>query len=123
MVTGKVVGTREAVLRLTVVGSDSQQCEVETIVDTGYTGFLTLPPETITDLNLDWRRKQQTKLADGSKIYSDVYEAIVVWDGVSRRIFVDELDSESLLGMSMLAGHELTMKIIKGGEVVITKLP
>ncbi|MFN0112334.1 MAG: clan AA aspartic protease [Blastocatellia bacterium] len=123
MMTGKVVGIREAVVRLVIFGESNQQREFEAILDTGYTGFLTLPAEMIADLELDWRRRQQTRLADGSKIFSDVYEATVLWDGKPRRIFVDEVNSESLLGMSMLAHHELSMKIFDGGEVLISKLP
>ncbi len=123
MMTGKVVGIREAIIRMTVEGAKNQQLEFDAVVDTGYTGFLTLPPETISDLELNWRRTQQTRLADGSKIYTDVYEAIVSWDGKPRKIFVEEIDSESLMVMYMLAGRELKMKVLNDGEVVISKLP
>jgi predicted aspartyl protease len=42
MISGKVNASREARIEITVVGSDQQQT-VSAIIDTGFTGFLTLP--------------------------------------------------------------------------------
>src|SRR5207247_5067254 len=80
MIVGIVRG-REALIRLTIRGFRGRQQEIEAVVDTGYTGWLTLPPTVIAALNLRWRSVGRGILADGSVTAFDVYQAKVVWDG------------------------------------------
>jgi predicted aspartyl protease len=62
-------------------------------------------------------------LADGSVELFDVYRALVVWDGQPRQVEVDAADANPLLGMRMLARHELRMEVVDGGAIAITPLP
>lgn len=55
MITGVVNVDCEATIRLVVRGPNGQQCEVEAVIDTGFSGFLTLPTTIITSLGLAWR--------------------------------------------------------------------
>ena len=48
MITGMVNANREAAIRLLVRGPQGHQREIEAIIDTGFTGFLTLPPLLVT---------------------------------------------------------------------------
>lgn len=123
MIKGSVVSGREAVISLSVIGNSDIELKIETIIDTGYTGFMTLPSQLIEDLGLAWLRRDRAFLADDTETVFDVYEASVIWAGNVRRIVVDEVDSDSLLGMSMLHGHQLTMNICNDGEVTIEALP
>jgi predicted aspartyl protease len=54
MIVGIVRG-REPLIRLTIRGLRGRQQEIEAVVDSGYTGWLTLPPAVIGALNLPWR--------------------------------------------------------------------
>ena len=47
MITGAVNANREATIRLVMSGSSGQQHEIEAIIDTGFTDFLTLPPTLV----------------------------------------------------------------------------
>lgn len=123
MITGVVTASREPVIRLIVSGPQGQTQEVDAIIDTGFDGFLTLPSGLIAALGLPWRRRGRAMLADGSDSLFDVHEATVVWDGSSRRIAVDAVDIDPLVGMALLDGHELTIQAVRGGRVVITALP
>ncbi|MGH9835021.1 MAG: clan AA aspartic protease [Blastocatellia bacterium] len=122
MMTGKVTANDEAILQLSVRGPEGLEQEIETIIDTGYNGFLTLPTNLIANLNLVWRRRERALLADGSETFFDLYEATVVWDGNPRRVAADAVDADSLLGMSLLRGYEMTIQVINGGEVTIKPL-
>jgi hypothetical protein len=62
-------------------------------------------------------------LADGTETLFDVYEASIQWDGQSRQIRVDEVQGAPLMGMALLEGSELRMKIQIGGTVEIQPLP
>jgi clan AA aspartic protease len=122
MIVGVVQG-REPLIPLTIHGFRGRQQEIEALVDTGYTGWLTLPPTVIAALSLRWRTFGHGILADGSVSAFDVYQAKVVWDGRGRRIFVDEFDATPLVGMSLLRGYEYKMQVRARGKVTIKRLP
>jgi clan AA aspartic protease len=124
MITGVVTASLQAIIRLTVRGPEGQeQEEIAAVIDTGFDGTLTLPPALIATLGLAWRGRGRALLADGSESLFDIYEAIIVWDGESRRIAVDEADLDPLIGMSQLYGYELIVQAIEGGTVSIQPLP
>ena len=121
MITG-VVKSDEARIRLKVKGLRGQEQEVEAVIDTGYTASLTLPPAVVAALGLRWRSTNRFTLADGGECILDVYVAKVVWDGKVRQILVDEADTEPLVGMRLLRGHELKMQVRYRGKVTIKRL-
>lgn len=122
MIVGIVRG-REALVRLTIRGFRGLQQEVEAVVDSGYTGWLTLPPSVIAALNLRWQTFGRGILADGSVSTFDVYRAKVVWDGRVCSVFVDEFDATPLVGMALLRGYEYKMQVRARGKVTIKRLP
>lgn len=93
MITGVVTDRREAVIHLKVRGPARQQQEIEAIIDTGFDGWLSMPPSMIIQLGLVWHRRGRALLADGSESVFDIYEATVDWDGAARRIPVDEAET------------------------------
>ena len=122
MIVGVVRG-REALIRLTIRGFRGLQQEIEAVVDSGYTGWLTLPPTVISALNLRWQSFGRGILADGSVSAFDVNQGKVVWDGHVRRVFVDEFDATPLVGMALLRGCEYKMQVRARGRVTIKRLP
>ena len=93
----------------------------EAIEDTGFNGWLSLPPDAIAELNLRWKRRGRAILGDGSECVFSVYEAVVIWDGEVRTIPIDEADSEPLIGMSLMAGYQLTIQVAEDGYVELRK--
>jgi clan AA aspartic protease len=123
MIIGNVNTNLEAIVQLVVLGSrQQQQQEIQAVIDTGYTGFLTLPPKDITFLGLTWYARQEGILGDGNLCIFDVYEASIIWDGQTRVIEVDEAQTEPLVGMSLIEGYQLQIQGIVGGLVTITAL-
>lgn len=106
-------------------GSRGREREIEAVVDTGYTGWLTLPLTVISGLRLRlrWQESVRGRLADGSERSLDVYEAEVFWNRHARRVPVDEVDAAPLVGMALLEGYELRMQIRSGGKITIKRLP
>lgn len=121
MITGTVTA-REPLVSLTVRGPGGERT-IDAVVDTGYTGQLTLPPGMISALGLRSFRQGRALLADGSEITFDVYEAAVVWDGAARRLPVDEAETTPLVGMGLLQGFRLRIDCAEGGRVEIERLP
>ncbi len=118
-----VVKANEAVIRLVVIGPSGQQQEIEAIIDTGFTGFLTLPHSPVERLELPWLCRQPGILADGKVDFFDVYTAEIIWDGQRRTVEVEATETEPLVGMSLLANYSLQMDIREGGAVTLLALP
>lgn len=97
--------------------------EVSAVLDTGYSGSLTLPPAIVRRLGLRRVTEGNAVLADGSVHQFDIYAASVSWDGEERQILVYEVDSMPLLGMALLVGFDLRARITPAGRVEIERLP
>ena len=123
MITGRVSSEKEAVVRLTVLGSRGQKQEIEAIVDTGFNGSFTLPPDLIEALELPLHSQGQGILADGSRMLFDVFEGAVLWNEQPRRMSVYAADTTPLLGMDLLYGHQLSIDVLEEGTVSIRSLP
>jgi clan AA aspartic protease len=123
VITGIVTASGEAIVRLTVRGPAGPARRIRAVIDTGYNGWLTLPPGHIALLGLPWKEGGQAILADGSVSTFDVYRGVVVWDGRRRLIPVDEADITPLVGMALLEGSALNMQVRVGGPVTIKPLP
>ena len=119
MIEGVVNSHFEAIVTLSLQAPEGHLQEVEAVVDTGYNGYLTLPPSLIAGLGLPRRSRGHAYLADGSLAYFDYYGVTVLWDGELRDVDVGEMDSPPLVGMRMLYGHDLAIRVLDGGRVVI----
>ena len=123
MMTGMINDSKEAVLTVPVQGLNGQQVEVEAVLDTGYNGAVSLPPEVIAALRLLPRGTRLETLGDGTTVSLDIYRATVVWDGLPRPLYVMATEGVSLIGMSLLYGYRVVMDVVDGGIVTIEARP
>ena len=123
MIVGVVNRSRAATISLVAQGADGQQTTLEAVIDTGFTGFLTLPAALVTQLNLPWLSRQNAVLGDGSVRQFNLHVATVIWDGAEREVAVYVADTAPLVCMGMLDGHEMRMQVVTGGSVTIAALP
>ena len=119
MIEGMVNAAYEAALILTVQGQESRAREIEAVIDTGYNGFLTLPPALVGELDLPFVTSGEATLADGSAVSFDIQMVTVDWDGQARHVEADAAETTPLVGMRLLAGHDLHVEVENGGRVVI----
>jgi clan AA aspartic protease len=123
MVRGVVNARYEAVVPLRVRGPSGTELDVDALVDSGFTASLTLPTAAIAALGLARQSGSGAVLGDGSVRHFDVYAAEVEWDGVWRPVLVSAIGDEVLMGMRLLAGHEVRIAVVPGGAVEIKPLP
>ena len=121
MMQGYVNENCEAVISL-VVRNGNKLKSIKALIDTGFTGFLSLPISLITELDLSWKYRDRGTLGDGSETLFDIYEGNVIWDGEYREIEINQAETEPLLGMMMLKGYRLQVDTIEGGLVTIQTL-
>jgi clan AA aspartic protease len=120
-VTGRVA-THQALVDVGLRLSADQTVRIECVVDTGFVGYLALPPAVVEALDLPFIRRTPANLADDSTVVLEAHVATVVWRG-------EELETEALatgrhplLGTLMLDGPELRACFEEGGRVSIEDL-
>ena len=119
MIQGVVNASHEAVVTLSLQGPDGQVQDIEAVVDTGYSGFLTLPTTLVAELGLPFAYVGWAFLANDDEVAFDVHDATVIWDGQPRHIKADATGSTPLVGMLLLDSHDLNIEVVTGGRVVI----
>jgi predicted aspartyl protease len=137
MIHGMVNQSCEAILPI-VVKNDPKTQLVDAVIDTGFSGFLTLPSSTIRhrrryaneSLDLIWKGRDIATLGDGTSCIFEVYIAVVIWDGQYRTITsrrgsandINESETMPLIGMQLLRGYDLRIQAIESGSVTIEAL-
>lgn len=121
MITGYVSVDQQAIIEISVEGQQ-QTVRIDATIDTGYNGFLTLPPYVINLLHLPWLTQSRVILANGEAESVDVHAATIIWDGTPRRLLVDVADNTPLVGMALMRGYELHIQNIDNGAATLRKL-
>ncbi len=81
MMQGIVNQNCEAIIRVAIGHENAPKQMVEAVIDTGFTGFLSLPMARISVLGLPWHFRDVGTLGDGSEVIFEMYKATVIWDG------------------------------------------
>ncbi len=122
MLRGVVNFRCQAVVRIRVRSPNGTECDVNAIIDSGFTASLTLPATVVNALGLTRKSGGTGRLADGSVSEFDISAAEVNWGGAWRAVLISCVGKEPLLGMRLLAGHELAIDVVPDGLVEITPL-
>jgi clan AA aspartic protease len=123
MITGGVNSSLEAVVRLYIEDVNGQSQAFDLKIDTGFTDFICLPASIVTALGLPLDINEQVQLADGTITRVPIHSGVVIWDGRPRRVDIHALGYEGTIGMAMLAGHDLAIRVTDGGTVSIGLIP
>jgi clan AA aspartic protease len=122
MMQGVVNQNCEAIIRVAIGHENAPKQMVEAVIDTGFTGFLSLPMSRISALGLPWHFRDIGTLGDGSEVIFEMYKATVIWDGQIQIIDVAASEAAPLVGMSLLYGFKVQIEAIEGGMVTIESL-
>jgi predicted aspartyl protease len=123
MINGTVCARLEAVIRLRVRGTGGAELDFDAVIDTGFTSSLTLPATAVSALGLVGQSGGSAVLGEGSVRSFDVYAAEVQWDGNWRPVLVSAIGAEVLVGMRLLARHDVRIAVVPGGPVEISPIP
>ena len=118
------VNLLEARIELAVAGPGREFRQLEVVIDTGFTGWLTLNKDLVDELNLTGYGSSRNVLADGQEVTTDIYGALISWGGQSRPVIVHQVESgRPLVGTAMLENCRLTIDMWEGGLVSIQPNP
>ena len=127
MIAGQVMrnpdGGLEAWVALPVMDAYGEPQQFEVIVDTGFTGWLTLPESDIRRLGLISVGHRYSITASGNAERFEFYRTSVLWHGRPYTVEVFQSIDQPLLGMELLEGSRVTVDAWDGGDVIINELP
>lgn len=125
MIVGRVTPDgREAVIPLALLRVPTGETRsIEAVIDTGFTDRLTLPPDIVEELGLPLRGSAEVALADGSIETLSMYRVRLLWHGRERTIRAYASFGDPLVGMALLSGSELRIRVMAGGAIEIEELP
>ncbi len=123
MITGHVNHRNEAVIPAQVGASGVRMIALDAVLDTGFSGYISLPLATITTLQLPFVETRTYSLGNNMRVDFDLHRATVLWDSQQRDILVLASEAHPLVGMSLLKGFRVSLDVIDGGEVRITARP
>ncbi len=121
MTTGTILH-RRILIDLVLRGFGDQEAELEFVLDTGFTGVLTMPPSVCEALELQYIRPQPANLADGSSVVLEVYQAALVWHSGVYDVEVLAMEGAPLIGMTLLEDSEVRFQGREGGFASIKPL-
>ena len=109
-------------ITLSVAGVDRVFRMSQVTVDTGFTGWLALPGDTIEELGLNSYSQRPANQAGGVGMFS-IYGALVLWHGEQRPVLVHQITGDPLIGMALLEGSQLKVDAREDGDVIIEEQP
>jgi len=118
MITGRVEN-RQALVPITYRLPGQPDLILEHVVDTGFTGELTLPPAGITAMGLPFAYEEEIKLANDSKEQIPVHMATILWQGQELAVRVFATGRRPLFGTALMDRKELVIQFADNGLVTI----
>jgi clan AA aspartic protease len=115
---GFVVGL-QARISLILRLPEHSDVEIECVIDTGFEGFVTLPPAVINELALPYIARIDANLADNSDVAVNAYLVTILWNGVEREIAVLGMGRRPLIGTALLEDYHLSIDFCDGGTVLV----
>ena len=109
---------REPVVPLGLFGGTSVRF-VDAVIDTAFTGWLTLPQEIVADMGLRSAGVRHGALADGREVAFDSYYVTVMLDGDPHRVIAQVAPPPALAGMELFDGYVICIEDSPGGAVTI----
>ena len=119
MIAGYVNRDMEAIVSVDLIDDNGYRWRQEVVIDTGFSGDLTLPVGFIHQLGLTLAGQVDATLADGQTVEINQYQATAFWDGERLTVDVMESRNQYLLGTNLVEGRTLTVQMWEGGDVFI----
>ena len=119
MIIGQVNPHTEAIIPVEIRDTYGIVSLHDAIIDTGFSGYLTLPSAVISGMRLPFVSSELYSLGNNAQVTFKLYSCTILWDGKERDIDVLASDTQPLAGMSLLKGFHISIDAVDGGEVRI----
>ena len=123
MMSGTVNSSGELMVPIRILDANEHIRRFEAIVDTGFTGDLTLPSEYTRELGLIVEQTVDAVVANEETLALNSFRGTVLWRGERKSIRIIEVEGTPLIGIGLLWDSLLTAEITDNGAVTIGPLP
>ncbi len=120
MILGTVDAFKQAVIILEVNGPTGTWETISAVIDTGFSGSLTVTPDLASRLQLTFREIRSYELGSGDLVDFAIHDVVVLWDGRLQNVSALVTEGGTLVGMTLIAGHTLFIDAVDGGIVRIS---
>ena len=121
MITGRVEN-RQALVAITYRLPDQPDLMIEHVVDTGFTGMLTLPVSAVAAMGLTFDRQERIRLANDGSDQVAFHFATIMWEGQEFVADVIATGTRPLFGTALMDRKELVIQFSDSGLVTIDAL-
>ncbi len=121
MMSGHVL-RQQAIMPVTLRLPNGSFLEISFVVDTGFTGVVTLPLEWALAWQLPYVGLQSANLANDAEVELPIYAVTMRWQGVEREVRLLATGKRPLLGAALLEDHELLVQFRENGLVTLDDL-
>ncbi len=119
---GVVTAALEAILPLHIQDAKGKRIAVDAVIDTGFTVQLALPAAIVAMLSFPVQGVRSAMLGDGRRVMVEVYAAEVLWHGKLREVQLLAMEG-CLVGMSLLYGSDVHLRVVEDGSVTVDAPP
>ena len=95
---------------------------IDALLDSGFTGAVSLPQRVVKDLKLKWSGEHSVTLADASEVSVDLYEGIVDFAGRQYRCAILSTGDVPTVGMHLMQQARICFEAVPGGDVSLEPL-
>ncbi|RLS51939.1 MAG: clan AA aspartic protease [Planctomycetota bacterium] len=120
MMTGWIDADCQAIVPLAVKhrGSFAPDASIEFLIDTGFTGYLSIPSAWVDRFGLSVIDIQRGITADGRAVYFETVDVTILWHDEPRVIRAQVLE-EPLIGTRLLRSNQATIRWESGSTFEI----
>ena len=111
-----------ALLPVIICPPEKPNITIEFVIDTGFTGLMTLPSEIVSSLKLPYMNRISAQLADASFVDIPYYSANIIWNDEEKEVRVLATGERPLLGTSLLDANALWAEFQEEGKVIINEI-
>ena len=100
-------------------GTQERWISVDALLDSGFTGAVSLPIRMVENLQLKWSGKHWVTLGDASEVPVDLYEGFVDFADRQYRCAVLATGDVPTVGMHLIQGFKVCFESVEGGDIEI----
>ncbi len=122
LLIGEVSANKEVVLTVQIKDDGEIFHPVRCVLNTGFSGYLTLPASAIDVLHLRYIDEIYLVIAGNQPSRLRAYEGVVEWHTSFITVLVLEVEGHPNIGMRLLYGSDLHVHVVDGGFATVAAL-